>query len=448
MAYKVKFPDGNQIVVNSLSEKIEYLCHKEYYEPFLVKGKISDNIEAWNVSIYKENNFIKIDLPLKPESLTVKVNFVDDKGNPLSGMGKFAKVVPSGREKLVGETLFATFIGEAIKLIGQTKKGYKIDYKDGAYYIGNTLIVNKTYLLSKVKKIVLGSMRIVDRNIQYDGTMFDMDLRPSKSDKQTKVEKINIPHQVNKLRAGNYTLTITSNQYKTYTTTFDIKAEGIIEVPIILTPTLKYKVSKSLKDNKKSVLAIFCMAMVMVLLLVLQSHKNSEETNSLVSDYTDKISQIENEKSTLIDSVLLLKATLEVDSNKTANQRIQDIKSKIDVSVNRIMESKYTYADIREIEKYKRWPILFVDSRVMNNISSTYLSSEQDTNGTSNRASTYREIQEEVERLIANAKEKLTELNKKHSSSKESNFDDNFYSRKRKNVEKLRDENFSKIQER
>ena len=40
MAYKVKFPDGNQIVVNSLSEKIEYLCHKEYYEPFLVKGKI------------------------------------------------------------------------------------------------------------------------------------------------------------------------------------------------------------------------------------------------------------------------------------------------------------------------------------------------------------------------------------------------------------------------
>lgn len=60
MAYKVKFPDGNQIVVNSLSEKIEYLCHKEYYEPFLVKGKISDNIEAWNVSIYKENNFIKI----------------------------------------------------------------------------------------------------------------------------------------------------------------------------------------------------------------------------------------------------------------------------------------------------------------------------------------------------------------------------------------------------
>lgn len=121
MAYKVKFPDGNQIVVNSLSEKIEYLCHKEYYEPFLVKGKISDNIEAWNVSIYKENNFIKIDLPLKPESLTVKVNFVDDKGNPLSGMGKFAKVVPSGREKLVGETLFATFIGEAIKLIDQTK---------------------------------------------------------------------------------------------------------------------------------------------------------------------------------------------------------------------------------------------------------------------------------------------------------------------------------------
>ena len=137
-----------------------------------------------------------------------------------------------------------------------------------------------------------------------------------------------------------------------------------------------------------------------------------------------------------------------MDSNKTANQRSQDIKSKIDVSVNRIMESKYTYADIREIEKYKRWPILFVDSRVMNNISSTYLSSEQDTNGTSNRASTYREIQEEVERLIANAKEKLTELNKKHSSSKESNFDDNFYSRKRKNVEKLRDENFSKIQER
>lgn len=120
MAYKVKFPDGNQIVVNSLSEKIEYLCHKEYYEPFLVKGKISDNIEAWNVSIYKENNFIKIDLPLKPESLTVKVNFVDDKGNPLSGMGKFAKVVPSGREKLVGETLFATFFGEAIKLIDQT----------------------------------------------------------------------------------------------------------------------------------------------------------------------------------------------------------------------------------------------------------------------------------------------------------------------------------------
>ena len=83
-----------------------------------------------------------------------------------------------------------------------------------------------------------------------------------------------------------------------------------------------------------------------------------------------------------------------MDSNKTANQRIQDIKSKIDVSVNRIMESKYTYADIREIEKHKRWPILFVDSRVMNNISSTYLSSEQDTNGTSNRASTYREIQE------------------------------------------------------
>lgn len=200
-------------------------------------------------------------------------------------------------------------------------------------------------------------------------------------------------------------MTITSNQYKTYTTTFDIKAEGIIEVPIILTPTLKYKVTKSLKDNNKSVLAIFCMAMVMVLLLVLQSHKNSEETNSLVSDYTDKISQIENEKSTLIDSVLLLKATLEVDSNKTSNQRIQDIKSKIDVSVNRIMESKYTYADIREIEKYKRWPILFVDSRVMNNISSTYLSSEQDTNGTSNRASAYREIQEEVERLIANAKE-------------------------------------------
>ena len=39
-------------------------------------------------------------------------------------------------------------------------------------------------------------------------------------------------------------------------------------------------------------------------------------------------------------------------------------------------------------------------------------------------------------------------MNKKHSSSKESNFDDNFYSRKRKNVEKLRDENFSKIQER
>lgn len=309
-------------------------------------------------------------------------------------------------------------------------------------------ILERKELLVIVKKIVLGSMRIVDRNIQYDGTMFDMDLRPSKSDKQTKVEKINIPHQVNKLRAGNYTLTITSNQYKTYTTTFDIKAEGIIEVPIILTPTLKYKVTKSLKDNKKSVLAIFCMAMVMVLLLVLQSHKNSEETNSLVSDYTDKISQIENEKSTLIDSVLLLKATLEVDSNKTANQRIQDIKSKIDVSVNRIMESKYTYADIREIEKYKRWPILFVDSRVMNNISSTYLSSEQDTNGTSNRASTYREIQEEVERLIANAKEKLTELNKKHSSSKESNFDDNFYSRKRKNVEKLRDENFSKIQER
>lgn len=76
-----------------------------------------------------------------------------------------------------------------------------------------------------------------------------------------------------------------------------------------------------------------------------------------------------------------------MDSNKTANQRIQDIKSKIDVSVNRIMESKYTYADIREIEKHKRWPILFVDSRVMNNISSTYLSSEQDTNGTSNRAS-------------------------------------------------------------
>lgn len=33
-------------------------------------------------------------------------------------------------------------------LIGETKKGYKIDYKDGAYYIGNTLIVNKTYLLS------------------------------------------------------------------------------------------------------------------------------------------------------------------------------------------------------------------------------------------------------------------------------------------------------------
>ena len=33
-------------------------------------------------------------------------------------------------------------------LIGETKKGYKIDYKDGAYYIGTTLIVNKTYLLS------------------------------------------------------------------------------------------------------------------------------------------------------------------------------------------------------------------------------------------------------------------------------------------------------------
>ena len=34
------------------------------------------------------------------------------------------------------------------------------------------------------------------------------------------------------------------------------------------------------------------MAMVMVLLLVLQSHKNSEETNSLVSDYTDKINEV------------------------------------------------------------------------------------------------------------------------------------------------------------
>ena len=32
-------------------------------------------------------------------------------------------------------------------LVGETKKGYKIDYKDGAYYIGSTLIVNKTYPL-------------------------------------------------------------------------------------------------------------------------------------------------------------------------------------------------------------------------------------------------------------------------------------------------------------
>lgn len=45
-------------------------------------------------------------------------------------------------------TTTTKIIHENNNLVGETKKGYKIDYKDGAYYIGNTLIVNKTYLLS------------------------------------------------------------------------------------------------------------------------------------------------------------------------------------------------------------------------------------------------------------------------------------------------------------
>ena len=46
------------------------------------------------------------------------------------------------------KTTTTTKIVDNNNLIGETKKGYKIDYKDGAYYIGSTLIVNKTYLLS------------------------------------------------------------------------------------------------------------------------------------------------------------------------------------------------------------------------------------------------------------------------------------------------------------
>lgn len=45
-------------------------------------------------------------------------------------------------------TTTTKIVNENNNLIGETKKGYKIDYKDGAYYIGSTLIVNKTYLLS------------------------------------------------------------------------------------------------------------------------------------------------------------------------------------------------------------------------------------------------------------------------------------------------------------
>lgn len=438
MAYKVKFPDGNQIVVNSLSEKIEYLCHKEYYEPFLVKGKISDNIEAWNVSIYKENNFIKIDLPLKPESLTVKVNFVDDKGNPLSGFGKNAKVTPSGKEKLVGETLFATFTGEAIKLIAQTK----VMLNDDTYDVSSVkYVLERKELLVTVKKIVLGCICIIPQNSQYDGEELDIDLHPIKSNQQSIIEKIKIPYQINKLKVGSYILAIKSNHYKAFTTTIDIKSEKIIDVPVNLLPTLKNRIGKSFKDNRKSVCSVLCMVIVMVSLLLLQDRINSEETSSLVYNYTDKISQIENEKSTLLDSVLLLKAVIEVNSDTAIGQHIQQIKSKIDYSVNRIIESRYTNKDIREIEKdireierYKKWPILFVDTRIMNNISSTLQSSEQDASDAPNRASNYRKIQEEVEHLLENAKEKLSDMRKTHFQNNNRGCDDDFYSRKKGKV--------------
>ena len=428
MAYKVKFPDGHQLVINSLSEKIEYLCHKDYYEPILIKGKVSDNIEAWNVSIYKENNYIKIDLPLKPESLTVKVNFVDDKGNPLSGLGKNAKVTPSGKEKLVGETLFATFTGEAIKLIDQTK----VMLNDDTYDVSSVkYVLDRKELLVTVKKIVLGCIRIVAPNSQYDGAELDIDLHPIKSNQQSIIDKIKIPYQINKLKVGSYILAIKSNHYKAFTTTIDIKSEKIIDVPVNLLPTLKNRIGKSFKDNRKSVCSVLCMVIVMVSLLLLQDRINSEETSSLVYNYTDKISQIENEKSTLLDSVLLLKAVIEVNSDTAIGQHIQQIKSKIDYSVNRIIESRYTYEDIREIERYKKWPILFVDTRIMNNISSTLQSSEQDASDAPNRASTYRKIQEEVEHLIENAKEKLSDMRKTHFPKYKRGCDDDFYSRKR-----------------
>lgn len=362
MAYKVQFPDGNQITIDNLAESIHYLCRKEYFKPALFEGKILDNIETWKVSIYKEKELIVIDYPLSPDSITVKVNFVDEKGNPMPGWGKYV-ISDSllGIPKLRAETLFITFSGERIKDIEHTV----LRLTDETYVISAVkYIPEKKELLAKIKKIILGAVRIMVTDSQYDGTLLNLHVRSTKGKQNLLIGKINLPYQIDKLRCDDYSLTIKSDRYKTIHTNFQIKSEELVEIPIRLSPSFTYKIVTTLKNNKKYVLCYFLCITLMLLGLYVQSLVHSQKLTSLVTDYNDSIARMECRSTNLSDSVDFLRKVLETNTDKSVDENIQSIRSRISRLTERLEGTYFTYSDIKELEEYRRFPLLFQNAGI------------------------------------------------------------------------------------
>lgn len=409
MAYKVQFPDGKYIVIESLSERIEYLCKKDFYEPILFNGKVSENIEAWNVSIYKEKNLIIIDLPLKPTSLTIKVIFVDKKGNLLSGMSKYAEICDSSNNrkiKIVGDTLFVTYYGEDVKDICRTS----FNITDETYSVSSVKYNSDSKeLFVTVIKVILGSVLLTICESKYDGIQMNLTICSVNSKRPPVIENIKFPYQINKLKVGSYKLTIKSEIYKTVTTNFEIKSEEVLDIPIKLIPSLKYRTIRILKDNTKHIAYYVFMVVVMLSLLLFLFNTFTNKISTLTNDYTDKITQIEDRNSILLDSVLLLKSVMEANTHKSLDKNIKMAEEHIAYLLNRLKGINYTSADIAELEKYKPSPQLFIEVyRANPSIHSTTFAIDSE-----DIYSYEKEVQEDVEHLIKSAKTSLSIVNAK-----------------------------------
>jgi len=423
MAYKVQFPDGKHIVIESLSERIEYLCKKDFYEPILFSGKVSENIEAWNVSIYKEKNLIIIDLPLKPTSLTIKVIFVDKKGNLLSGMSKYAEICDSSNNrkiKVVGDTLFVTYYGEDVKDICRTS----FNITDETYSVSSVKYNSDSKeLFVTVIKVILGSVRLTVCESKYDGIQMNLTICSVNSKQPPVIENINFPYQINNLKVGSYKLTIKSEIYKTFTTNFEIKSEEVLDIPIKLIPSLKYRTIRILKDNTKHIAYYVFMVVVMLSVLFFQFNTFTYEICTLTNDYTDKITQIEDRNSILLDSVLLLKTVMEANTHKSLDKNIKQTEERIAYLLDRLKGINYTSADIAELEKYKSSPQLFIEVYRANPSihSTTYAINDSKEEiysygkeMQSEEIYSYeKEVQEDVEHMIESAKICLSIVNAK-----------------------------------